>query len=231
MAAHAASSSPRAQRTRAALLGAGLDLLADRPIDAIAIDEVVARAGVAKGSFFNHFADKQAFADAISSVVRSEVEHLVSRVNHGIADPLERLAGGMIAAALFASNEPRRAAVLVRATTRMAPSDHPINRGLRADLEAAASERLIDPATLADAVHYWLTCCQAALSLAVDAANTPASAREKVSGMLRLGLRGLGAVPEHITRVTDPESIRDRFALRIFPSTGDQVTKTQLALR
>ena len=52
-----ASIHPRAARTRAALLAAGFDLLVERPIDAIPIDDVVARAGVAKGSFFNHFAD------------------------------------------------------------------------------------------------------------------------------------------------------------------------------
>lgn len=212
MAALAASSSPRAQRTRKALLGAGLDLLADRPIDAIAIDELVARAGVAKGSFFNHFADKQAFADAISSVVRSEVEHTVSRVNQGIADPLERLAGGMIAAALFALAEPRRAAVLVRATSRMTPSDHPINRGLRADLDAAAGCGLIDPATLPDAIHYWLTCCQAALSLVVETAATPTAARDRVAGLLRLALRGLGATAADVARVADPAELERRFA-------------------
>ena len=63
--------SPRAARTRAALLDAGLDLLADRPIDAIAIDELVAAAGVAKGSFFNHFGDKYGFANAIAEAIRT----------------------------------------------------------------------------------------------------------------------------------------------------------------
>ena len=47
----------RSAPTRAALVAAGFDLLVERPIDAIPIDEVVKRAGVAKGSFFNHFRD------------------------------------------------------------------------------------------------------------------------------------------------------------------------------
>ena len=49
---------PRRLRTRAALLASGAELLGQRPIDAIAINEIVEHAGVAKGSFFNHFADK-----------------------------------------------------------------------------------------------------------------------------------------------------------------------------
>lgn len=212
MAKLAASPSPRAQRTRQALLGAGLDLLADRPIDAIAIDELVMRASVAKGSFFNHFADKQAFADAISREVRSEVEALVAKVNSAVTDPLERLAGGMIAAALYALTQPRRAAVLVRATSRMTPSDHPINRGLRADLQAAADEGLIDPATIAEAVHFWLTCCQAVLSLVVETTATRQAARDRVSGLLGLALRGLGAAPDQVARVCDPATLDRRFA-------------------
>lgn len=212
MAMHAAPPSPRAQRTRAALLGAGLDLLADRPIDAIAIDEVVARAGVAKGSFFNHFADKQAFADAIAREVRAEVETLVTQVNLGLADPLERLAGGMIAAALFALAAPRRAAVLVRTASRLAPGDHPINRGLRDDLLAAAAWGQIDPAVVNDGIYYWLTCCQAVLSQVVDSAASRGVARAQVGAMLRLGLRGLGANAQDIARATAPERLAARFA-------------------
>ena len=45
--------SPRAERTRAALIAAGFDLLVERPIDGIPIDEIVAKAGVGKGSFFS----------------------------------------------------------------------------------------------------------------------------------------------------------------------------------
>ncbi|MBA4051256.1 MAG: hypothetical protein C0472_05105, partial [Erythrobacter sp.] len=84
----------RTGRTRAALIAAGLDLIASRPIDAIAIDELVAAAGVAKGSFFNHFADKHAFAEAVAAEVRAEVEAEVTRANAGRTDPVARIAGG-----------------------------------------------------------------------------------------------------------------------------------------
>ena len=87
--------SPRAARTRGALIAAGFELLAEKPIDAIPIDEVVARAGVAKGSFFNHFADKAAFAAAIADEVRLELEERITTANAGEADPLKRIAGGI----------------------------------------------------------------------------------------------------------------------------------------
>ncbi|MBS0474215.1 MAG: TetR/AcrR family transcriptional regulator [Proteobacteria bacterium] len=212
MAAPVPSPSPRAQRTRAALLDAGLDLLADRPIDAVAIDEVVARAGVAKGSFFNHFADKQAFADAISAVVRGEIELRVEAVNRDLPDPLERLAGGMIAAAVFAQAQPRRAAVLLRATSRMTPRDHPINRGLRADLDCAVAAGQIDRASTEDGVLFWLTCCQAVLGEVADRALPPKATLRLVSAMLHLGLRGLGASAADLARIAAPEHLSARFA-------------------
>ena len=39
---------PRRLKTRAALLAAGLKLLADRPIDGISVDDIVRHAGVAR---------------------------------------------------------------------------------------------------------------------------------------------------------------------------------------
>jgi hypothetical protein len=43
----------RYNKTRKALLDAGLDLLSDLSEDGINVDEIVRRAGVAKGSFYN----------------------------------------------------------------------------------------------------------------------------------------------------------------------------------
>ena len=126
--------SPRAARTRSALIAAGFELLVERPIDAIPIDEVVAKAGVAKGSFFNHFADKQAFAEAIATEVRLELEDQVTRANAGVSDPIARIAGGMRVCALFAINNPKRTTVLLRShassTARKGP--RPLRRPSRA---------------------------------------------------------------------------------------------------
>ncbi|MBS0481272.1 MAG: TetR/AcrR family transcriptional regulator [Proteobacteria bacterium] len=212
----AATANPRARRTRTALIAAGLDLLAERPIDGIAIDQVVARAGVAKGSFFNHFADKQVFADAISREVRGEVEALVERINAGVTDPLERLAGGMIAAAHFARSQPRRAAILIRATSRMTPGHHPINRGLRADLDAAAAQGLIAADAAEEGVLYWLACCQAVMTRLVEAPESMTGTVTLLAAMLTLGLRGMGAPAAALCRLTDPAAL----AIRLTETNG-----------
>ena len=200
----APNASPRAQRTRAALLAAGIDLLADRPIDAIPIDELVAAAGVGKGSFFNHFADKPAFAEAVSTTIRRDLEALVSAVNGGAADPLRRLAGGMVAAAAYAMARPRRAAVLVRATSGSALAAHPVNAGLRADLEAARVAGSIGAPDEPEAVLFWLACCQAVMGQILLDRPTSDGAVALVRGLLRLGLKGLGAAPARIDAICEP---------------------------
>jgi len=48
----------RSRKTRAALVEAARSLVADMGYDALRVEEVVARAGVAKGTFFAHFTDK-----------------------------------------------------------------------------------------------------------------------------------------------------------------------------
>ena len=50
----------RAERTRAALVAAGQRLFCERPVDAVAIDDIVQAADVSKGSFYNHFPDRDA---------------------------------------------------------------------------------------------------------------------------------------------------------------------------
>lgn len=60
----------RRQRTRAALLEAGRRLFAARSVEAVTIDDIVAAADVAKGSFYNHFTDREALAREVAAEIR-----------------------------------------------------------------------------------------------------------------------------------------------------------------
>lgn len=196
-AASASSSpSPRAARTRSALIAAGFELLVERPIDAIPIDDVVAKAGVAKGSFFNHFADKQDFANAIATEVRLEVEALVTKVNEGVTDPIARIAGGMRVAAEFAMAQPKRSAVLLRSQGSSTARAHPLNHGVVSDFEAACARGLLRPEAQESGVLYWLGLCQAVMTNIVERKPARDDALKRLSEMLVLGLTGLGISPE-----------------------------------
>lgn len=187
-----ANPSPRAARTRAALIAAGFELLVERPIDAIPIDDVVAKAGVAKGSFFNHFADKQDFANAIATEVRLEVEALITKANEGVANPVERIAGGMRVAAEFAMAQPKRSAVLLRSQGSSTARAHPLNRGVVGDFEAACAQGLLRLEAQESGVLYWLGLCQAIMTNIVERRPSREDANRRLAEMLVLGLTGLG---------------------------------------
>jgi AcrR family transcriptional regulator len=186
------AASPRAARTRAALIAAGFDLIAAKPIDAIPIDELVARAGVAKGSFFNHFADKAEFAAAIAAEVRCELEALVSTANAGIADPVARIAGGMRVCAGFALDQPKRSAVLLRSHGSSTLASHPLNQGLAADIAAADAAGQLRPEAAGQGTLFWLGLCQVLMINLLEDRPDRAAAGRRMADLMLLGLTGLG---------------------------------------
>lgn len=194
-------SSPRAARTRSALVAAGFDLLAAKPIDAIPIDEVVATAGVAKGSFFNHFADKQAFATALATEVRLELEELVGHANRGVANPVERIARGLLVCAGFARRNQKRTAVLLRSVAGVSDREHPLNKGIADDFDEAARQGLIRHAAKDSGVLFWLGLCQALMAYLAEPDRGQSDATARVGEMLVLGLTGLGIDEQQVEEV------------------------------
>jgi len=197
--------SPRAARTRAALLAAGFELLAERPIDAIAIDDIVARAGVAKGSFFNHFTDKAGFAAELGAAVRKELELLVTAANAGVSDPVARLAGGMRVALEFALTERKRCIVMLRGLELSTGLNHRLSQGIRADIEALSAAGLARPEAASSGVRFWLGLCQIMQLNAIERNLSRGDAAERLREMLVLGLTGLG-VPQDRALATAEEA-------------------------
>jgi AcrR family transcriptional regulator len=199
------------------LLDAGMDLLARRPVDAISVDELVVAAGVAKGSFFNHFEDKSAYAAAIYAAVRGELEAAVDSANAEVTDPLARLSGGMIAAAWFALSKPKRFAVMVRTASGMTFSNHPLNIGLAKDLRMCVRAGLIRADSQRNGVAFWIGCCQTLMIAVVEQRASPERALDLLSDMLVLGLSGLGADESAIARIVDRSMLRAKLRA---PSSG-----------
>jgi AcrR family transcriptional regulator len=125
-----ARTDPRRDRTRDALLNAGRSLFAHRDVDGVSVDEIVEAAAVAKGSFYNHFADKDVFAREIAASARREAEALVNEVNLGIADPAVAVARALCVFVRFAMERRDSARTLWRLNTGATMVDAPINRGL-----------------------------------------------------------------------------------------------------
>ena len=132
-------------RIREALLNACGDLLSEQPIDAITINNIVETAGVAKGSFYNHFPDKEALAVEVSSAIRAELERSVEDSNRNVTDPAYRLVRGMCIHLQLAVADSRRAIIMLRGAGWSTATNNPLNEGIKADIADGLASGRFEP--------------------------------------------------------------------------------------
>ncbi|UYP20092.1 TetR/AcrR family transcriptional regulator [Rhodococcus sp. Z13] len=83
------------QQRRAQLIDLGLELLAERPLEQISVDEVAERAGVSRGLLFHYFASKHDFhVELVRHVSRELVEYTAPDED---LEPLGMLRGTLVA--------------------------------------------------------------------------------------------------------------------------------------
>lgn len=156
------ASVPRRARTRDALLVAGRKLFAEHAFDAVAVDDIVDEAVVAKGTFYNHFEDKDALLAAVVAAVRMQIETVVERVNAGVDDPAERLVRAICVYVDCVIEDPSAGAILLRNDPHRAGSE-PLNDGLRSDLtDGVRLERFSMP-TIDGGLHFVMGVAQSLL--------------------------------------------------------------------
>ena len=80
-----------ALETRAALLDAGLEVAEQHGLSGMSINRVVAAAGVAKGTFYVHFADRDAFLSALHQRFHGRVGAAVAAARDGLPPGRARL--------------------------------------------------------------------------------------------------------------------------------------------
>jgi AcrR family transcriptional regulator len=80
-----------ASRTREALLDAGAALAEEHGLAGASVNMVVARAGVAKGTFYVHFKDRAAFVDAMHARFHTRAQAAVDQAVAGLPPGARRL--------------------------------------------------------------------------------------------------------------------------------------------
>jgi TetR/AcrR family transcriptional regulator, transcriptional repressor for nem operon len=91
------ASTANGRRTREALLDAGVAVAEEQGLAGLSVNRVVARAGVAKGTFYVHFADRDEFVDALHARFHARVEEAVAAATEGVPAGAERLCRGAVA--------------------------------------------------------------------------------------------------------------------------------------
>ena len=79
----------RRHETRQALLSASRRLFVERGVEQVAIDAITSAAGVAKGSFYNHFDSREALFEEVLSSTLGKVLDTYLNFSPGIEDPLQ----------------------------------------------------------------------------------------------------------------------------------------------
>lgn len=84
--------SRRKRQTREKLLQAAMELMAERGMDGVAINEITEQADVGFGTFYNHFPSKEAIYAALIKQVFEDFADDIDTRTKGMTDPAEILA-------------------------------------------------------------------------------------------------------------------------------------------
>lgn len=185
----------RVGRNRSAILAAAEALFGARGVEAVSVDEIALAADLAKGTVYNHFADKDALAHEIAAAARADGEARVTAANDGVADPVRRTVRGMLVFARFALERSARARAMLRMSPRVTDPDAPVNAGVRADvtggIDAGAFAVTAEAGTAAV-----ISLATGLMSRICDGIHTRAAAESLAAQMGAIALRGLGLAAE-----------------------------------
>lgn len=200
----------RGERTRAALVAAGRRLFCERPVEAVAIDDIVQAAAVAKGSFYNHFADRDMLARAVAADILSSVELAVGRANAGVEDPARRVARAVCVYLRFAVDDPERAGVAVRMLGGGMSVTSPLNKGVVDDVSLGLAAGRFAIPSMEAGVLFIVGAAQMALARVVrePVASMAIVLAQQICAMLLRGLGVVGAEAEAIAAQSADEIVR-----------------------
>lgn len=105
----AATRKPQAARrakTRELLIETAARLFSQSHPDSVTIEDIIQAAGLAKGTFYNHFTDKEALSLEVLRRVLARADAGVAALNIDVTDPAERIARGICFYARLAMMDP-----------------------------------------------------------------------------------------------------------------------------
>lgn len=135
----------RRARTRAALLESAVLVFARCGVEASVIDEVIATAGVARGTFYNYFTGNDDLLAAVAAEVGDQMLAIVDPAVLAQDDAAARVANGVRLVLALVRAHPRFAAFLARVGPRaIGPGSHTA-RSVSRDLALGIAQGRFDP--------------------------------------------------------------------------------------
>lgn len=184
---------------RNAILDAAEEVLGETTGN-VSIEDIAGRAGLAKGTVYNHFQDKTDLLREVAARVRTIADEAVLLELEGIDSAPERLARGMSVYVRLALSNPRRGALLVRIVRDAADPASPINAALRSEIERGNARGELDALPIEAGVMTILALVRAAMTLAMRGGGDATDLRAAYA-LVRNGLRALGVPSRTIARI------------------------------
>jgi AcrR family transcriptional regulator len=196
----------RRARTRSQLIEAARALYGRSPIEAVTVDDVVAEAAVAKGTFYVHFDGLAELQAAVADELAQEFDELLQPRRLATQDPIERIAAGCGAFVGEALRNPAWGALVARGAVSMpnialVPRDRLIE-----DLRRAAASGRLGDVTPELAFEFAVGIVLQAMQAAAERRIAPSQAPSVVAGILR----AIGVKPEEAKIVAMRVGASDR---------------------
>jgi AcrR family transcriptional regulator len=127
----------RREATRQKLLSTALSVFATKGVDASSIDDFIAAAGVARGTFYNYFKTATELLDAVTAELSDEVMASIDEHVSRIDNPIERVATGCLLYMQAAVHHPAWGEFIIQTGIRRGASGKLVDEYLPRDLMLA----------------------------------------------------------------------------------------------
>lgn len=178
----------RRQRTRLRLIESALEVFAEKGVDATVIEDVIASAGVSRGTFYNYFRTDAELLAAVGEEVSNDTVRRIESVVGALPDPAERLAQGLRLCLHLARKYPLFARFFSRAGFNAIGPGHLLFEYVPRHVQEAVAARRMDVPDVRTAVDL----LGGVVLSAVHAIATRPVAKTYPESMVLLLLLGLG---------------------------------------
>ena len=188
----------RSTATIAGILAAARELFADEGFEAASIDGIAARAGVAKGAVYHHFASKEEIFTRVLEDVQAEIAaRPVPAATRAMTDPVDVIAAETLRYLLAAADPSRKRILLIDGPAVIGwrkwreIDDRFFGAGARAAL-AAVTRGKTAPRELDALAHLLMGAVMEACLVCATAPDAKKAARDLSAGLRKMleGIRG-----------------------------------------
>jgi AcrR family transcriptional regulator len=200
----------RKRETHDRLLRAAFELIAARGVDAVAVNEITEAADVGFGSFYNHFASKEAIHEAVCRAVFDDFGDALERLTEGHEDAAERISICVRHAVARAHDEPLWGKLLLREAYSPRSLTDGLAGHLLRDIERGIREKRFEVADPLMALMMAGGAVLGCIGIEVSTLDAASFFRPRGISIKRLGeraaaaaLRGLGLSDRESTKIAE----------------------------